>query len=204
MCNKPFIIGISGACGSGKTWFARRLQTELVGSVCIFTLDSYSKNEDFVNSLEFRYDNPQAIDYDKAYENLLKLLQGIPVALPMFDYTSHSINSEMTVVSPSVIIIEGIYAFYDNRLLDLMDFKIWIEAGKYTRRERRIERDVNERGEIYENAMYRHLHDSEPAFKKYYLNGKVYSDCVFFNAKKRGDNTINLIKLMNAYIYGKQ
>lgn len=198
MCNKPFIIGISGACGSGKTWFARKLQTELVGSVCIFTLDSYSKNEEFVNSLEYRYDNPQAIDYDKAYGDLLKLLQGIPIALPIYDYTTHSTISEMRIASPATIIIEGIYAFHDNRFLDLMNFKVWIEADEHARIKKRIERDVKERGETYEEALFRHFNDSEPAYKKFYIIDREKADCIYLNIGANQEPV--LIKLLNKSI----
>ncbi len=192
---RPFVIGISGACGSGKTWFANKLKEGLNGTVCVFTLDSYSKEEKIVNELEFRYDNPQAINYDEAYKDLSMLLHGISVALPIYDYSCHRIISEQTYMSPPIIIIEGLYAFYDNRFLDLMDFKIWIDADEHTRMEKRIKRDVDERGATYEESQLRHIHDSEPAFKKYYMIGKTVSDCVYFNAYNLTENPklLNLI-----------
>ncbi len=178
---QPFVIGISGACGSGKTWFANKLKEVFNELTCIFTLDSYSKDKEFVNELEFRYDNPQAIDYDKAYEDLYMLLHGSSVALPIYDYSCHRVISEKDYVSPPIIIIEGLYAFYDNRFLDSMDLKIWIDADEHNRMEKRVKRDVEERGETYEESQLRHINDSEPAFKKYYMIGKTVSDYVFFN-----------------------
>ncbi len=199
MKNHPFVIGISGAVGSGKTWFANRLKESIPDLVCIFTLDSYSKNEKFVKHLEFTYDNPQAIDYDKAYADLSKLLQDETIILPIYDYASHSVISEKLYKSPSVLIIEGLYAFSDSRFLDKMNIKIWIDADEDTCMKRRISRDVRERGETIEDSTMRHINDSVPAFKKYYAKGKMLSDCVYFNIQKQNCNGLILIDLIKNY-----
>lgn len=184
MKKRPFVIGISGAVGSGKTWFANQLKDLISKPVCIFTLDSYSKYEEYVNGLEFRYDNPLAIDYDKAYSDFSKLKEGIAVQLPVYDYASHSVVSEITYDSPAVIIIEGLYAFWDQRFLDAMDFKIWIETDEKLCKERRINRDMKERGESFEESMYRHINDSEPAYYKFYYVGRAIVNCIFLNNAK--------------------
>ena len=170
MFNKPFVIGIAGAVGSGKSWFAEKLRESFSEPVCVFTLDSYSKDVDFVNKLEFRYDNPQAIDFDRAYSDLLTLLGGGTVAFPIYDYRSHKVAYKRTYTTPAVIIIEGLYAFYEKRFLEAMDVKIWIEADDRVRFDRRINRDVFGRGEKQEDVIYRHFKDSEPAYQKYYMN----------------------------------
>jgi uridine kinase len=202
MSKNPFVIGISGAVGSGKTWFANRLKESISKPVCIFTLDIYSKDEEYVNGLEFRYDNPQAINYDKAYAEFSKLRKDKSVKLPVYDYASHRVVSEITCNAPSVIIIEGLYAFWDKRFLDEMDFKIWIEADEQICKERRIRRDVKERGESFEESMRRHINDSEPAFDIYYKKGKRFSDCMFYNVQ--ANSSPKLIEVLNNHIYGKR
>lgn len=200
MSKNPFVIGISGAVGSGKTWFANQLKESISKPVCIFTLDSYSKDEEYVNGLEFRYDNPQAIDYDKAYADFSKLKQGNAVKLPVYDYVSHRVVSEISYNSPSVIIIEGLYAFWDKRFLDAMNFKIWIEADEQTCMERRVNRDVNERGETYEESMSRHANDSEPAFNKFYALNKTQANCVYINFQKEINHSNLFAQIISSYI----
>lgn len=182
---KPLVIGIAGAVGSGKTWFANQLKESLEQPVCIFTLDIYSKDIEYVNTLEYRYDNPLAIDFDKAYSDLSKLIKGESVTLPIYDYVSHSIVSEKTYAAPTIIIIEGLYSFYDKRFLDAMDFKIWIEIDEQLCLERRINRDIIERGETREESMFRHLNDSQPAYEKFYKDGRLLADVVFVNTNTR-------------------
>lgn len=199
MHNSTFVIGISGAVGSGKSWFASRLKKSLSDTVCVFTLDSYSKSEKFVNNLEFRYDNPQAIDYNKAYADLSKLLHGGSIKLPVYDYVSHSAIAEELYNAPSVIIIEGLYSFYDKRFLDVMDIKIWIEVDEDVCMERRINRDIQERGVTKEEAISRHINDSKPAFEKFYNKGKALSDCVYFNVQTLNDVNPLLINLITNF-----
>lgn len=199
--DQPFVIGISGACGSGKTWFANKLREEIVKPVCIFALDCYSKDKDFVNELEYHYDNPLAIDYDKAYIDLSKLIQGETISLPIYDYVSHRVISEKFFTSPSVIIIEGLYSFYDERFLDAMNFKIWIETDNKTCLERRVKRDVGERGETMEGSMFRHINDSEPAFREFYAKGRKCSDCIYDNSKR--DKIPFLVTILKKYVENK-
>lgn len=182
MIKEPFVIGIAGAVGSGKSWFAGKLKDALSVPVCLFTLDIYSKDEFFVNGLEYHYDNPLAIDYDKAYLDFTKLTQGETIKLPVYDYVTHSVVSEITYSSPLVIIIEGLYAFFDKRFVDAMDFKIWIEADEKTCMERRIKRDIAERGESREDSTNRHYKDSKPAYEKFYKSGYLLADSIYFNS----------------------
>ena len=179
MNKPPYVIGISGAVGSGKSWFANKLRKAIPDIVCIFTLDSYSKDKEYVDTLEFRHDNPDAINYDDAFSDISKLLRGEIVNIPVYDYISHAVVSEETFKSPAVLILEGLYAFSDQRFLDFMDLKIWIEVDEVTCLRRRINRDIAERGETRKDSMARHKNDSEPAYRKYYVKGRILSDCVY-------------------------
>ncbi len=178
----PFVIGISGASGSGKTWFANQLKNELYDSSCIFTLDSYYKNVDYVNCLEYRHDNPSAIDYDKAFKDLSILLRGKILKLPKYDYDTHEVISETIIKPTPVIIIEGLFAFSNKRFFDVMDLKVWIEAHEDIRFNRRISRDIDERGDNYEDVISRYKNDVEPAYYKYTKKGIEFADCIFLNS----------------------
>ena len=199
MNKPPFVIGISGAVGSGKSWFANKLREAIPDTVCIFTLDSYSKDKEYVDTLEFRYDNPDAINYDDAFSDISKLLRGEIVNIPVYDYMSHAVVSEETFKSPAVLILEGLYAFSDQRFLDIMDVKIWIEVDEGTCLRRRINRDITERGETREDSIARHKNDSEPAYRKYYVKGSILSDCVYYNHQELSNDNPILVDLIRTY-----
>lgn len=181
MNKKPFIIGISGASGAGKTWFAKRLKEELSKSVCIFPLDCYYKDVEYVNRLEHRHDNPDAMDFDKAFADLSKMIQGESLKLPVYDYDTHKVVSEQVYEPTAVVIVEGLFVFSDSRFLDAMDVKVWVEAYESIRFERRITRDINERGDNYDDAVERYKNDAEPAFQKFTSKGVEKADFIYLN-----------------------
>lgn len=199
MSKKKFVVGICGATGSGKTWLAAKLKERLGADACVFILDSYYKNVDFVNNLEYRHDNPNAIDYDKAFEDLSILMQGKILKLPVYDYDTHKVVSELMYEPTPIIVIEGLFAFSDKRFLDVMDIKIWVEADENIRLERRISRDINERGDNYEEALARYKNDAEPAYIKYTKNGILFADCIFLNSSNDLQKPL-LVEMISRYL----
>lgn len=199
MNKKTFIVGISGASGAGKTWFATKLKDELKNFACIFTLDSYYKDVEYVNSLEYRHDNPDAMDFDRAFEGLSTLIRGEVLRLPVYDYDTHKVVSELIYNPTPIIIVEGLFAFSDERFRNVMDIKIWIDAYEKIRFERRISRDIRERGDNYDDALLRIKNDAEPAYQKFTKGGVEYSDCIFLNTDNNNQKPL-LINILNNYI----
>lgn len=199
MPREPFVIGICGATGSGKSWFASKLKNALGRDACIFTLDSYYKNVEYINTLEYRHDNPNAINYDKAYNDLSVLLSGNELNMPVYDYGSHKVVSEVIYTLTPVIIVEGLFAFSDERIRSIMNMRIWIEAHKDIRLERRIKRDIEERGDNIEDAMSRYKNDAEPAFEKIIHLGKSFSDFIYQNSVNNGKEPL-LVDMISKYV----
>ena len=181
MKQKPFIIGISGATGSGKTWFARELQALIPNKACIFTLDSYYKDIQFVSQLKYRHDNPDAIDFEAVLHDFEQLISGNAIAIPNYDYDTHQVISTTIMKPSSIIILEGLFAFSNEQLRNLMDYRIWIEAETNTRLLRRVRRDVTERGDTQEGATERFNNDAEPAYQELISKNSKYADCFIFN-----------------------
>ena len=50
-----------------------------------------------------------------------------------------------TTYGANVIFFEGIFALYDQRILDLMDMKIFVDTDDDIRLARRLERDITVR-----------------------------------------------------------
>lgn len=199
MNKTPFVIGISGASGSGKTWFAKKLSKELVVSSCIFTLDSYYKDVNYVNSIKYRHDNPSAVDFDRAYTDLQTLVNGNVLRLPVYDYDTHNVVSEKVIEPTTVIIVEGLFAFICERILGFMDFKIWIEANEIICYQRRISRDIMERGDSYDEVKLRYEQDVLPAYKEFIQNRKEKADCIFPNLLNNGEKPVLIDVLKNSF-----
>lgn len=178
---RRIVIGISGASCSGKSWLARQIYNTSPSNICIFELDKYYKDIEYVENLEFQHDNPDAIDYDRAFADFKKLMNGEDVSVPVYDYESHKVMGWNTCLSAPVLIIEGLFAFTDERFRDLMDCKIWVEAQDSIRYERRINRDVRERGDNLTDAKRRYEQDAIPAYTKYVKQYSEYANLIYIN-----------------------
>ncbi len=149
------IIGICGGTGSGKTTVANRiLESVSKDEVVFLQQDSYYRDLDQL-PLDFRqvanFDHPDAIDNDLLVEHLRELKAGRAVEVPLYDFKTHSRRAETLHVEPQpIIIIEGILIFAEQRLLEEMDIKVYVDTPDDIRFIRRLGRDVAERGRSVE------------------------------------------------------
>ncbi|EDO17356.1 hypothetical protein Kpol_1060p10 [Vanderwaltozyma polyspora DSM 70294] len=150
----PYIIGIGGTSGSGKTSVAAKIVSSIdVPWTVLISMDNFYKplnQEDrkraFAN--EYDFDEPAAIDTDLAYECILSLKEGKKTTIPVYSFINHNRDPDksINIYGASVIIIEGLYALYDKRLMDLMDLKIFVDADLDVCLARRLSRDIVSRG----------------------------------------------------------
>lgn len=193
-------IGISGASGSGKTWFAKKIKNIQPNLVSIFTLDNYYKDVDYIRTLEYQHDNPHAVNYDKAFEDLDSLLNGNDIKMPIYDYNTHKIVDEKICTPTSLIICDGIFLFCNEKIRNRMDLKIWIETEENIRLERRINRDIKERGDNVEEVRKRYYRDVEPAYIKYIVQYKKYADLIYLNNCTNENYTPPIVKSLADFL----
>jgi uridine kinase len=139
---KPYLIGISGGSASGKTSVAQII-FKLIGiqDCILISLDSYYKvlaPEQYANLSEYNFDHPNAFDWDLVVKNLNDLLESKEIEMPVYNFTISRREPFTHKVKPSnLIIFEGILAFYDKRVRNLMDMKIFVDTDSDVRLARR-------------------------------------------------------------------
>ena len=152
------IIGIAGGSGSGKTTLALRLKARFgEEEVRLIPHDSYYKRHDelpYEKRCLLNYDHPDAFDNDLLIRQLQELKAGRAVDCPVYDYTIHNRSEEVRHVEPApVLIVEGILPFAEPGLLELFDYKIFVDTDADERILRRILRDVKERGRSLDSVI---------------------------------------------------
>lgn len=157
MNNEITIIGVAGGSGSGKTTFARAL-AEKLGPELSFVLyqDNYYKDQsakfDFDGG-SVNFDHPDAIDFELLAEHIKILKAGDAINIPIYDFATHSRKKESIHQTPKkVVIIDGILIFSQKIVCDLMDVKVFVQTPEEIRFQRRLERDVEERGRTPEGV----------------------------------------------------
>jgi len=178
----PFLIGIAGGTGSGKSTFTKRLKKEFGDRVAVIYYDNYYKAHDDMpleKRRELNYDHPDAFETDLLIHDLLELKAGRAICCPVYDYTVHNRSSETLPVRPAdVILIEGIMVLQNEELRNLLDIRIYVEADADERILRRVIRDVKERGRDVEGIAIQYLTTVKPMHYLFVEPTKATADIV--------------------------
>lgn len=186
---KSMLIGIAGGTGSGKSTFAEGLKALFPGDVVIIAYDNYYKPQDditFEERIKTNYDCPDALDTDLLIEQLAALREGESIEIPLYDFCVHTRKSDTERVDPRpVIIVDGILTFYDERLREMFDIKIFADADADERILRRLRRDVTERGRDIDGVIRQYVDTVKIMHGIYVEPTKKYADIVINGGKNK-------------------
>ena len=177
------LIGIAGGSGSGKTTLADSLVSFFgENEVSILRHDCYYRRHDeltYEERTHLNYDHPDAFDTELLCRHIKELKAGRRIEMPVYDYTAHNRSDRTTVVLPNpVIILEGIMIFVEPSLLELMDFRIFVDTDADERILRRIIRDVNERGRSLESVIRQYRQTVKPMHDQFVEPSKRKADII--------------------------
>lgn len=179
---KSIIIGIAGGTGSGKSTFTNRLKEEFQNEVTVLYHDNYYRDQSHISFEERKktnYDHPDSIETELLIEHIRQLKEGKTIQCPVYDYTEHTRSDQVMTVEPKrVILLEGILVLADERLRDLLDMKVYVEADADERILRRVVRDVKERGRDIEGIVEQYLTTVKPMHYLYVEPTRSLADIV--------------------------
>lgn len=183
MTNIPFIIGIAGGTGSGKTTLAERLTKELgEDKVLNIAHDHYYKDQTNLTTEQrtlTNYDHPDAYDTDLLVSHLEKLIRGESIERPVYDFIADTRSKETVSLTPKpVIIVEGILVFTDPKLLNLFNLKVYVDTSTDIRMIRRIKRDMEEAGRDFNYIIDKYLTQVRPMHEQFVEPTKKYADII--------------------------
>lgn len=180
--NQPVkIIGITGGSGSGKTTIVRKI-SEIVSDFVFIPQDNYYRSAEFIsnsNITAFNFDHPEAFDTELIAEHLQAMKEGLSVDMPQYDFVHHCRKDETIQLEPKkLVIFEGIMVFFDKRIRDLIDLKIFVDTPDDIRFIRRLQRDVQERGRTPESVIEQYLKVVRPGHYEFIEPTKSYADLI--------------------------
>ncbi len=180
---KPYVIGIAGGTGSGKTTFSRELVASLMTNRIVYiSHDSYYRdlsNLPFSERVKVNFDHPDALETDLLIKHLETLCRGEAVDIPVYDFVQHTRSQEVEHIEPKpVILVEGILIFAVKELRDLMDMKIFVDTDADIRFMRRLTRDIEERGRSLKSVCDQYINVVRPMHEAFVEPSKVYADII--------------------------
>jgi len=195
---KPFVIGVAGGSGSGKTTVVRQIVNSLGDDqVSLLEHDKYYRDRGDLRLEErasLNYDHPDSLETDLLVQHVKALRAGSPIEAPLYDFARHAREEgTIRVVPRRAIIVEGILLFADADLRRLLDVKVFVDADDDTRFIRRLQRDISERGRTMTAVIDQYLGTVKPMHLEFVEPSKRYADVII---PLGGHNTVAIDMLL--------
>jgi uridine kinase len=197
--NKPYIIGVAGGSGSGKTFFLKCFLHHFSSEeVCLISQDDYYKPKETQQIDEngwINFDLPDGIDDVKLLNDIKLLIDGKSIEKMEYTFNVNEENARLlNITTAPIIIVEGLFVFHYPEIASLFDMKIFMDADEEITLNRRISRDEMERGYSRDMVMYQWVNHVMPAYKQYLLPHKESCQKIIMNNKHVADDIISISK----------
>lgn len=146
-----FVFGICGGSGAGKTTLTSRLIERLGDAeATVLAYDAYYRDLSHLPFAERRrrnYDHPDSLDSELFLEHLDALRRGISVDVPVYDFSTHTLSGRFERVEAArLLLVEGILLLTLAEAVERLDYSVFLDVPEDVRLQRRIHRDMTERG----------------------------------------------------------
>ena len=150
----PVVVGIAGCSGSGKTTLAAELARTLGG--VHFHLDTYYLDLAHLpldERARQNFDHPSLVEISLLTAHIAALARGEAIERPLYDFATYTrvlgptgIGLTETVLPSAFLLVEGIFALHFTELLPSYQLRVYIDTPDELCFERRLKRDIAERG----------------------------------------------------------
>lgn len=177
---KPYLIGIAGPSCAGKSYLSQHVAAKLNASM--LHLDAYYRelsHLSIVQRAHWNFDAPEAIDSELLFEHVRQLARGQAINKPVYDFTTHSRTEQTELVEArEYIVVEGLFALYWEEIRKLLGTRVFVNLGEDICLERRIDRDIRERGRTRESVLEQYHTTVLPMAKRFVHPTKEFADLV--------------------------
>jgi phosphoribulokinase len=197
----PIIIGVAADSGCGKSTFMRRLTNIFGGDVVgplgggfdnggwetntlvsdlttVICLDDYHLNDRAGRKVTKRTAlDPLENNFDLMYEQVKALKNGETISKPIYNHVNGTLDTPETVEPTPIIIFEGLHPMHDPRVVELLDFSLYLDISPDVKLNWKIQRDMEERGHSLESILAS-IEARKPDFDAYIDPQKTKADLI--------------------------
>ncbi len=198
--NKPYVIGIAGGSGSGKTFFLKCfLEHFSEDEVCLISQDDYyisvAEGMTAEENKLYNFDLPSTIDEAAFIADAQKLLNRETVYKKEYTFNKASAVPKMLEIkSAPVIIIEGLFILHFKAMAEMLDLKIFIDTEEEVALHRHLKRDLLERGYSEDDVRYKWSNHVLPAYKEFLLPYKLHCHKIVVNNTQVAEDIIGVTR----------
>lgn len=180
MSHNP-VIAVAGGSASGKSTLVKKLHQSLSNQSVILSLDRYYHDLShltFDERAKTNFDHPDAMDITLYVNHLKALSSHEPIQAPVYDFTTHTRSGEETIHPQSIILTEGILLLAIPAIRDCIEFSIFLDVSEEVRLERKIKRDVEERGRTEDYARHQFYTTVKPIHDELVTSSIQFADII--------------------------
>jgi len=208
MNNKPFIIGIAGGSGSGKTFFLNCFLHHFKNDqITLVSQDDYYLSVGEMSQEEnklYNFDLPSTIESEQFYMDIKKLISGETVYKKEYNFNNPLAVVKILEINPApIVIVEGLFILHFKEIAALLDHRIFIEASEPVALARRIKRDGIERGYPEEDVLYKWHNHVVPAYKEFLLPHRGLCEQIISNDSNEAEDIIRITEDISVELKSK-
>ena len=188
----PFVIGVAGGTGSGKTTVANAIFRRVgEDGISLLFHDAYYRDwadlpKDVLDRKNF--DHPDSLETELLVRHVRALREGMVVEAPIYDFKTHRRTEQTRRVLPKrIVLVEGILIFAEPELRKLFDVKVFVDTDADVRLIRRIRRDIAERGRTLESVVEQYYATVRPMHLEFVEPSKRWADLI---VPEGGENAV--------------
>jgi uridine kinase len=173
---------------------AARLDAEIATphGAAVLSLDSYYRPLEHLSPPErarYNFDAPEAIDSELLLQDVRELNRGKTVQCPVYDFAAHTRTVQTIELAPRpFLVIEGLFALYWEELRSLCGTRIYLDLDEELSIERRIARDMRERGRSRESVIRQYRATVTPMARRYVYPARAHADLIVSGHHQAGSD----------------
>jgi uridine kinase len=148
----------------------------------VLALDRYYRDLQhlpFEERVKINFDAPDAVENELVVQHLNEVRSGLNIEQPTYDFIRFTRAATTEPLhAAEFVIVEGLFALYWPAIRDLLDACVYIAAEHQVCLERRIFRDVRERGRTEESVRAQYYATVRPMCDRYVAPTAAYADIV--------------------------
>lgn len=208
MSKKPFVIGIAGGSGSGKTFFLKCFLNHFKKEeICLLSQDDYYYRVGHTMTAEenklYNFDLPATIDNNQFLSDIKNLINGETVYQKEYTFNNPNAEPKLLEIKPApIVMVEGLFILHFEEIAEILDMKIFIDTDEDIALQRRLKRDLIERGYPEGDVLYKWNNHVMPAFNDYLLPYKKQCDKIITNNTHVADDIIQITSEISSHLRG--
>lgn len=177
LTSKPYLIGISGDSGTGKTTLMQILH-QTFGEKNITSLcgdDMHRWERGHKKWQEITHLNPRSNRLQDEVSFLRALKNGQKISRKIYDHGRGKFSESKEMTAQKIVILEGLHSLYVEAVRKLFDLKIFVKPERQLQTHWKIIRDQEKRGHSKEKVLEQ-IRQREVDSEKFILSQEKFSD----------------------------